>query len=39
MDGESLAELKAAFEAWRRRKRHLREAVPVALLRSELGRR
>jgi hypothetical protein len=32
MDGESLAELKAAFEAWRRRKRHLREAVPGALL-------
>jgi hypothetical protein len=33
MDGESLAELKAAFEKWRGRKRHVREAVPVELLR------
>lgn len=32
MDGESLAELKAAFEKWRSRKRHVREAVPVELL-------
>jgi hypothetical protein len=32
MGGESLAELKAAFEGWRRRKRHVREAVPVELL-------
>lgn len=32
MDGESLAELKAAFEEWRSRKRHVREAVPVDLL-------
>ena len=32
MDGESLAELKAAFEEWRSRKRHPREAVPVDLL-------
>lgn len=32
MDGESLAELKAAFEKWRSRKRHVREAVPAALL-------
>jgi hypothetical protein len=32
MDGESLAELKAAFEGWRRRKRHPREAVPADLL-------
>jgi hypothetical protein len=33
MDGESLVELKAAFEEWRRRKRHPREAVPADLLR------
>ena len=32
MDGESLAALKAAFEAWRSRKRHVREAVPAELL-------
>ena len=32
MDGESLAELKAAFEEWRSRKRDPREAVPVDLL-------
>ena len=32
MDGESLAELKAAFEKWRSRKRHVREAVPMELL-------
>ena len=30
---ESLAGLKAAFEEWRRRKRHPREAVPADLLR------
>ena len=32
MDGESLAELMAAFEKWRSRKRHVREAVPAELL-------
>lgn len=32
MDGESLAELKAAFEKWRSKKRHVREAVPAELL-------
>jgi hypothetical protein len=32
MGGESLAELKAAFEKWRSRKRHVREAVPMELL-------
>ena len=32
MGGESLAALKAAFEAWRSRKRHVREAVPAELL-------
>jgi hypothetical protein len=32
MDGESLAELKTAFEKWRSRKRHVREAVPAELL-------
>jgi len=32
MDGESLAELKVAFEKWRSRKRHVREAVPAELL-------
>ena len=32
MAGESLAELKAAFEKWRSRKLHVREAVPVELL-------
>jgi hypothetical protein len=29
---ESLAGLKAAFDAWRSRKQHPREAVPAALL-------
>ena len=33
MGGESLAELKAAFEGWRSRKRHVREPVPAELLR------
>lgn len=33
MDGESLVELKTAFDEWRRRKRHVREAVPVGLMR------
>jgi len=33
MDGESLVELKAAFDEWRSRKRHAREAVPADLLR------
>lgn len=28
---ESLAELEAVFKAWRRRKRHVREAVPEQL--------
>jgi hypothetical protein len=32
MGGESLAELKTAFEKWRSRKRHVREAVPAELL-------
>jgi len=32
MDGESLAALKAAFQGWRSRKQHVREAVPAALL-------
>ena len=32
MDGETLAELKTAFEKWRSRKRHVREAVPAELL-------
>lgn len=32
MQIESLVTLKAAFEAWRGRKRHAREAVPAALL-------
>lgn len=32
MDGESLAELNSAFEKWRSRKRHVREAVPEELL-------
>jgi hypothetical protein len=32
MDGETLAELKTAFERWRSRKRHVREAVPAELL-------
>jgi hypothetical protein len=32
MADESLAELGAAFAAWRRRKRHVREAVPGDLL-------
>jgi hypothetical protein len=33
MHGESLVELKAAFDEWRSRKRHAREAVPLSLLR------
>lgn len=33
MEVESLAGLKMAFEEWRRRKRHPREAIPVDLLR------
>lgn len=32
MADESLAGLKEAFDAWRRRKRHAREAVPTDLL-------
>lgn len=32
MGGETLAELKTAFEKWRSRKRHVREAVPAELL-------
>jgi hypothetical protein len=32
MDGESLVDLKAAFDEWRRRKRHPRAAVPADLL-------
>ena len=32
MENESLARLKAAFENWRSKKRHLREAVPADLL-------
>jgi hypothetical protein len=32
MDGETVAELKTAFEKWRSRKRHVREAVPAELL-------
>jgi hypothetical protein len=32
MDGEILVELKTAFEKWRSRKRHVREAVPAELL-------
>jgi len=32
MDVESLAELTAAFERWRRRKRYPREAIPEELL-------
>ena len=32
MEVESLAVLKAAFESWRRKKRHVREAVPGDLL-------
>jgi hypothetical protein len=32
MADESLVELGAAFAAWRRRKRHVREAVPEALM-------
>jgi hypothetical protein len=34
MDGESLAELKVAFERWRSRKRHVREVAPVELLQA-----
>jgi len=33
MEAESLAELEAAFQEWRRAKRHLREAIPAELLR------
>src|SRR5689334_18864520 len=29
---ESLADVKSAFEEWRSRKRHAREAIPTALL-------
>ena len=32
MDRKSLAGLKGAFENWRSKKRHVREAVPVDLL-------
>lgn len=32
MADESLVELEEAFAAWRRRKRHVREAVPEALM-------
>lgn len=32
MEAESLAGLKAAFESWRSRKRHPREAVPADLV-------
>ena len=32
MANESLVELGEAFAAWRRRKRHVREAVPEALI-------
>ena len=32
MADESLVELEEAFAAWRRRKRHVREAVPEALI-------
>ena len=32
MEVESLAALKAAFEAWRRGKQHPREAIPAALM-------
>jgi hypothetical protein len=32
MEVESLAALKAAFETWRRGKRHPREAIPAALM-------
>lgn len=32
METESLTELTQAFKAWRRKKRHVREAVPVTLL-------
>lgn len=32
MKGESLGEVKAAFEEWRSKKRYLREAIPPALL-------
>jgi len=32
MENESLAKLKVAFEEWRSKKRHAREAVPVDLL-------
>jgi hypothetical protein len=32
MQNEALAVLKAAFDGWRSRKRHVREAVPAALL-------
>jgi len=32
MKGESLEEVKVAFEVWRSKKRHLREAIPAALM-------
>lgn len=32
MNDESLNELKAAFDDWRSKKRHPREAIPIALL-------
>ena len=32
MDVESLAGLKAAFNEWRSKKRHVREAIPAGLL-------
>jgi len=32
MKGESLDEVKAAFEEWRGKKRHVREAIPAALM-------
>ena len=32
MKGDSLDELRSAFAAWRRRKKHLLEAMPEALL-------
>ena len=37
MADESLAELRAAFVAWRSRKRHAREAVPDDLVAPEHG--
>jgi hypothetical protein len=32
MQNESLSEVKTAFEEWRSKKRHAREAIPAALL-------